>query len=707
MFDWNDEELTNIIWGEAGESDDHIVPYPEATDNYSKRKQWSEEDVKSTRQKVSTTKVDMHGTRLKNSSNFEISEGTYASGSGMHSWHGLPVSHAVKTDQDSLGTSVSNNLINTSKVDSSRGEIAELDNVTGMFKNPQEAKEQGDFVDYGWANIGSFDDLDQIFRNDDSIFGSVSLPSADELWSSSKDVTNSPVKPFPMSVDSPNLEIGALRNTSEHFGIKTEYLEDDQPFSPDHGKLNDPVTHGMQSVQQIPDHIHYSGNASKPLREEQTEMINRGNNSSTNCQLTSEETVLPNELASKVHKQKKFLKSRKKLEENIMYQDVHGNWSSPETSSTQLKNHYVAPILQSSSSTVFSEHKQLQGANSLQFHQISNPFVAPSAYGGVASPYTAIPMMSHIHSREFNPQSLLSGYEASSGNMDPAKKMAHSTDKGQIMTPREKIEKLRKRQQMQALLAIQKQQQQFVHQVACCNQPIRQHYSQENGMQDVEGAIVANIESEELSSLPAFDPSSPIEQDNSSVISLTDNDFSLEDTVLFQLQDIIAKLNVGIRLCMRDSLFRLAQSALQRQCTSDTSSTNNGGRDEQVVKEETAIHNRNSKMREVETETNPIDRTVAHLLFHRPVELSGKHPSTPESPVSTKLSSEHKREGTTKLSASHLQDMKHISEQGSKSSCLLDDPESICQRKTNICFDMSENGSNNGPAGAREVEASQ
>lgn len=36
-----------------------------------------------------------------------------------------------------------------------------------------------------------------------------------------------------------------------------------------------------------------------------------------------------------------------------------------------------------------------------------------------------------------------------------------------------------------------------------------------------------------------------------------------------------------------------------------------------------------------ETQTNRIDRAVAHLLFHRP-ELSGKHPQTPESPSLTK-----------------------------------------------------------------------
>lgn len=32
------------------------------------------------------------------------------------------------------------------------------------FQSTEEGKEQADFVDYGWANIGSFDDLDRIFR---------------------------------------------------------------------------------------------------------------------------------------------------------------------------------------------------------------------------------------------------------------------------------------------------------------------------------------------------------------------------------------------------------------------------------------------------------------------------------------------------------------------------------------------------------------
>lgn len=43
-------------------------------------------------------------------------------------------------------------------------ETAELSKDPENFQNPSEGKEQGDLVDYSWANIGSFDDLDRIFR---------------------------------------------------------------------------------------------------------------------------------------------------------------------------------------------------------------------------------------------------------------------------------------------------------------------------------------------------------------------------------------------------------------------------------------------------------------------------------------------------------------------------------------------------------------
>lgn len=43
-------------------------------------------------------------------------------------------------------------------------ETTQLDKDPEIFRNQHDENEQGDFVDYGWANIGSFDDLDRIFR---------------------------------------------------------------------------------------------------------------------------------------------------------------------------------------------------------------------------------------------------------------------------------------------------------------------------------------------------------------------------------------------------------------------------------------------------------------------------------------------------------------------------------------------------------------
>ncbi|KAI5596102.1 hypothetical protein BDE02_03G184800 [Populus trichocarpa] len=689
MFDWNDEELTNIIWGEADDSDDHIVPYPEASEDYCKKKESNEEasTIKSSEQKAPGAKVDTDGRKLESISNVDTSEGTSSLGLDMDRWPNLSSSNAAKTEQDSLETSISNNLTDITKLDSSADH---LDKDTEIFQNSHEGKEQGGFVDYGWASIGSFDDLDRIFSNDDPIFGNVNLGNADELWSSSKDITNSPVKPFPISVAS-----------------REEYAqEEDRLFTLGYGKMNDPASHGLQNTQASLDHVEYDEAENKPILKEQTDLAVVGKNTAANSQLTEENGALPNELANKTYRQKKILKGREKLEEKgelKSSQDFYGNWTSSGIPACQLKNHFAPQIMQSSPPSILSQQKQLQGSEQLQYQQISNPFVAPSAYGSITIPYS-MPVLSHIQSGDFKHQPLASGYEVSSvssGNANPINKLADCPVKPQRMTPQEKIEKLRRRQQIQAMLAIQKQQQQLVHQKC----------SQENQIQHVEGA---DLEVEDLSTLASFDPNSPIEQDDSNTISLAVNDYSMEDTVLYRLQDIISKLDVRIRLCIRDSLFRLAQSAMQRHYASDTGSTNNSSRDEQVAaKEETSSQRRVVKMPEVETETNPVDRTVAHLLFHRPMDIPGKHPDTPESPFSTKLPCEHKTMGLAKLSTASLPETPkskpNFSQKGSQLSSLLTNAQAVSQCKSNPCLNASEDASNNGPAdeGAREVKASQ
>ena len=78
--------------------------------------------------------------------------------------------------------------------------------------------------------------------NDVPIFGDGSLSGADELWSSSKDVSNSPSKPLPSIWASQDLGLD----------IRTEFeQQENQPF-PFTGKANGPSSQSVPSVHVTP-----------------------------------------------------------------------------------------------------------------------------------------------------------------------------------------------------------------------------------------------------------------------------------------------------------------------------------------------------------------------------------------------------------------------------------------------------------------------
>uniref|UniRef100_A0A2N9FEZ4 Protein LNK2 n=1 Tax=Fagus sylvatica TaxID=28930 RepID=A0A2N9FEZ4_FAGSY len=684
FFACTSTSLANIIWGEAAESGDHIVPYPEASGDYRKKK-WNQEaaTIKPTEQRTAVTEIDFHDRKLESSSNLNTNGEISTSGFGMDSWPHLSLSNAAKSDQDSM-------------------EASQL-----------EGKEQGNLVDYGWVNIGSFDDLDRIFSNDDPIFGHASLGNDDELWPSSKDVVNSPVKTFPISVDSLSLGSGELRNASEKIEIKTEYVEqdDDQSFTIGYGKIKAPACHGMQNAHAISDRVECAGDKSNTIVKEQTDMDMVGKTSAVTFHPAAENVATTHEFTAKATRQNKVLKSRRKpveKSEGKALPHVYGIWSPSRNPFRHFENQLAPSMLQFPPSSMLAQQRQLSGPESVQYQHVTNLFVTPSAYRNLTNPYPAMPVLSHVQSAEHKHRPLLPGYEGSPGGANPIRKSVNTPVKPLTMTPQEKIEKLRRRQQMQAMLAIQKQQQQFNHQVPSANHSITQKCTQESQTLHFEGA---DLEVEDISSFPTLDTNSHLEQDDSNTVSLAVDDYSAEDAILYRLQDIISKLDMKLRLCIRDSLFRLAQSAMQRQYATDTFSTNKSSRDEHdVVQEEINSRNRNSVMSDLETQTNPIDRTVAHLLFHSSMELPGKHPDTPESAISTKLQCEHKVVGSLNLPMGCLPEStkskQNFPQQGSKNSYPLPKPHHANQFKNSPC-NTSENASNNDPAdgGAREVES--
>lgn len=236
-------------------------------------------------------------------------------------------------------------------------------------------------------------------------------------------------------------------------------------------------------------------------------------------------------------RQKNQFKSRKKSlvkQEGKALQDFYGNWSSSATPARQFENQLASSALQSSQSSIPGQPKQLQIPETL-YQNIINPYATSSVYRDVNT-YPDMPMLSHIHSGDVGCQPVHSGYEVSPGMVNPLMNSVDSV-KPQTMTPQEKIEKLRRRQQIQAMLAIQKQQQELSHQVPSTSKSISKKCPAEIQSHLCDGT---DPEFDDLRTLSALDL--PIEQDDSNTISLAiDNDF-VEETVLNRLQDIISKV---------------------------------------------------------------------------------------------------------------------------------------------------------------------
>ncbi|KAK4372380.1 hypothetical protein RND71_007764 [Anisodus tanguticus] len=593
MFDWNDEELTDIIWGETGESDDHTVPYPDGSEQKAPvygdniKKEWDVEasNIKPTDQKKPTTKTDLSNIKLDGSSKHDTGGATITAGYRVELGADLSLAHATKSNEDSLGAEASNNLTEVPKHECLRDERNRLGEDSRVFHHQNEELEQGDFIDYGWANIGSFDDLDKIFRND-SIFGDTTL----DLWSSCKDVTSSPDKSVPLSIDSTSLALGSPRSPSERLEIKAEYRLNQEKSSPvDEENIND-ITSNVNLCTDARDH---DGGKSMHIPKEKLFSCVQGNN------------------------QERILKGRLKLEQEgefAQLQELCGSLS-PHLNKFGMPSVTNQPCPASE----FSQQSHLQGPECLQHKHFPGPLFASSIYGDAGNYCSPVPVWSQFHSRQASHQHVLSSYKASPGNSNHFNKSQDASSKSLMMTPQEKIEKLRRRQQLRAMLAIQKQQQQFSYQPA------------------KEGGSVE----ENLSCIPSLDPSSPLEHGDFNTVCLAVENSSVEDMALYLLQDVISKLDLKIRLCIRDSLFRLAQSATHRQCGNDNCSTKKG--EKEVSKEET---NTNNRPPHVETETNPIDRTVAHLLFHNPSELPSKLAEFPKSSMFSMLNCERKAIGS-------------------------------------------------------------
>ncbi|KAG1338403.1 protein LNK2 [Cocos nucifera] len=589
----------DTIWGAISESEDHIVPYPKGTEDSTflnfgdyNKKQKSEEasTVLRSTERTAGAKNDLSICNLENVSASKTNEELSTLRLDMDSWPDLPsLSPALgkgyndENCQDNLRMELMNKFDGSTDLNKAR---VQLDDKSEMFGNNHEDKETDSFLDCHWANIGDFDDLDLIFSNNDPIFG-----SGGEFLSLSSDVIN---------------------GTAQSILVPDMPLSREQPS--DHGSSSfhfDDLSGGNQkSEEKIAD------NAMKP--EQQAEY-------KTN--VISDYCGTHNQYPSKDDGQKKVLRSHKNAEErkkDKTQPKLNSTWSHNVRQSQQSPNPNIGTLVETPLQTfqcpAVIQQRQVGGAENRGHVGASNQFLF-SGYGYSPGHVPAFPLLPHIHSQrnQMKPVVNCKVFPDSSKHSNSLGKPPDIPSRPLKMTPQEKIEKLRRRQQMQAMLAIQQQQQQLGHQIASNDSLGHQSGSpKKQGQESITDSAVVDDGANKPS---ASNMSILVDQDESQRILTSIDDHSLEESIYYEFQDVLGKLDICVRLCIRDSLFRLAQSASERSA-GDRSSTNKSNKDEDEVSanQETNRQNRCQKLPGAEANTNPIDRSVAHLLFYKPSE---------------------------------------------------------------------------------------
>ncbi|KAK8445791.1 hypothetical protein SEVIR_9G385700v4 [Setaria viridis] len=101
-----------------------------------------------------------------------------------------------------------------------------------------------------------------------------------------------------------------------------------------------------------------------------------------------------------------------------------------------------------------------------------------------------------------------------------------------------------------------------------------------------------------------------------SFVSSISSDNSVEESSFRQLQDAVSQLDVQTKMCIRDGLYRLARSAQHRQVFPNTMNSNGDSQDVKDM-QNAETSRKFADPQSIETQTNPIDRSIALLLFHQ------------------------------------------------------------------------------------------
>ncbi|XVE93118.1 hypothetical protein REPUB_Repub01dG0162600 [Reevesia pubescens] len=612
-------ELEDNVWDEFGASDDHIVP--RTVDEYGAQFKIQGDGRKKPRHEVigvisnpeNTTKYGILGEKEKGLHTL-IKKRMLEKGPWSDSSYGM---FPPSDDNDSLkdvtsmasdDPRMSNHGHKTGNIDSVGSEfcandpvlvdkcatednnvycfpinqISEADDDLRFFNNNNEDEENTDLLYYGWGDIGNFEDVDRMFRSCDSTFGLESLSNEDDLcWFASSQVTEG-------SQD--EIKADAKLNSVPE-PCATSVLDGTGPSTIDSNEKSVLLSDKTSSLNMSSDNAGLSHMSSLNVCKKESE---------------SKDDLTPNEQISPQKKQSKQLSaSGERILENGGSFHRYGNIKKV----ADVKHPFTDSSCQLFSPSGLQRHKQNIGPDSVSYVQTNIPCMHFS-YSSPSDQISVCPTLSSIKS-ENNGHHSSTNESSYASNQVPSAESSHgpSFEAPTILT-NGKREKLYQQQDTQTPLNRNVKHAKMESQMAFCDpiavqKQVRQS-EQDEGHSEVEGVSVGKPA--ELDSSNA--------QESSCVSSVLD-EVSLEATSFRKLQQVMEKLDIRTKLCIRDSLYRLARSAERRH---DCINTKGGIRDDKdasgpLVAEET---NKCTGFIGIETDTNPIDRSIAHLLFHRP-----------------------------------------------------------------------------------------
>ncbi|TYG85685.1 hypothetical protein ES288_A13G074800v1 [Gossypium darwinii] len=457
-----------------------------------------------------------------------------------------------------------------------------------FFNNNHEDKENSDLLCYAWGDIGNFEDVDQMFRSCDSTFGLGSLSNEDDLcWVSSSHATEG-------SQDVLKAD-AKLNGLPEH--CATSRPDNAGPSTIDSYKKNVLLSDKISSLDTSGDNPGLADMSSLDVSNKESEI---------------KDDLTPTEQISPQKRQSKQLRASGEETDHLLENGGSFHHYGNIKQFADVKHPFTDSSCQLFSPLDLQQHKQNKGPGSVSYGQASVHYMHLNN-SGPSNQISRFPTLTSAKSENNGHPSTNESSCASNQAQSIESSRGLSFEVPDIIT-NEKMGKPFHQQETKAPVKGNINQARVESQIAFYDPVTVQKQvcqsEQDEGHSEVEGFSVGKQAESGFSN----------RQKSSCVGSLL-GEVSLEATSFRQLQQVMEKLDFRTKLCIRDSLYRLARSAEQRHNCTDTK---NGIRDDEdasgpLVAEET---NKCTRFMDIETDTNPIDRSIAHLLFHRPSDPS-------------------------------------------------------------------------------------